>query len=241
MFDKLFLTLGKKIAAYLSVPVSHYETFGVLPSIENLKRVIRPGDILLVKGNTRLSSTIQYLTQSTWSHACLYIGDHLGDNHTVIEADLLNGVTAVPLEKYKLFNTRICHPVKLSLDETNQVIDFMVKQLGHQYDLKNVTDLVRYLFPLPLPAHHRRRYMAYGSGDPTKGICSTLIAEAFQAVKYPILPRGDTQDSEPETIYLEKQHYSHFVPKDFDVSPYFAIIKPTLETNFDPHLLHWKK
>ncbi len=27
-----------------------------------------------------------------------------------------------------------------------------------------------------------------------------------------------------------------FVPRDFDVSPYFQIIKPTLEQGFDPHL-----
>ena len=29
----------------------------------------------------------------------------------------------------------------------------------------------------------------YGSGQPTRTICSTLIAEAFDRVLYPILPR----------------------------------------------------
>src|SRR5208282_354723 len=33
------------------------------------------------------------------------------------------------------------------------------------------------------------RMLALGSGDPTHTICSTLIAEAFQHVRYPVLPR----------------------------------------------------
>ena len=240
MFDSLRIWLGKKIATYLSQPLKYYETFGILPSIENLRNTLRPGDILLVEGDTRLSFSIQYLTQSTWSHACMYIGSRLGE-HTLIEANILDGVTTVPLKKYELYNTRICRPVKLSSEEINQVIEFMIKQIGHQYDLKNVIDLLRYLLPIPLPTKHRRRFIAYGSGDPTKGICSTLIAESFQNINYPILPRGQIEESEPEMIYLKKQHYSHFVPRDFDVSPYFKIIKPTLESNFDPHGLKWKK
>lgn len=240
MFGKPLNWLGKKIATYLSQPLPYYETFGISPSIKNLELTIKPADILLIEGNTRVSAAISYLTQSTWSHACLYIGDKLGNNR-LIEADLLHGVTAVPLEKYRHYNTRICRPVKLSPDEINQVIEFMIKQIGHQYDLKNIFDLMRYLFPIPLPTQHRRRFIAFGSGDPTKGICSSLIAESFQTIKYPILPRPEIKESEQEEVYLKKQHYSHFVPRDFDVSPYFKIIKPTLETNFDPHTFQWKR
>ena len=39
-----------------------------------LRRVPEPGDILLTEGNQLLSSAIKYLTQSTWSHAALYVG-----------------------------------------------------------------------------------------------------------------------------------------------------------------------
>jgi hypothetical protein len=240
MFESLLTFLGKKIATYLSKPLRDYETFGILPSLENLQHTIKPGDILLVEGDSRLSSAIQYLTQSTWSHACFYIGDRLG-HHTLIETNLLQGVVTVPLEKYKLYNTRICRPVKLSPDEINTVIEFMIQQIGDQYDLKNIIDLMRYLVPIPLPIKNRRRFIAYGSGDPTKSICSSLIAEAFQTIKYPILPRGEVNESKPEIIYLKQQHYSHFVPRDFDVSPYFEIVKPTLAKNFDPHHLKWEE
>jgi hypothetical protein len=30
-----------------------------------------------------------------------------------------------------------------------------------------------------------------------------------------------------------------FVPRDFDVSPYFSIVKPSLAAGFDPRSLAW--
>ena len=72
--------------------------------------------------------------------------------------------------------------------------------------------------------------LALGSGDPTRAICSTLIAQCFQCINYPILPRtipGCAAD------ILQTRHHSLFVPRDFDVSPYFEIVKPTLVTGFD--------
>ena len=35
---------------------------------------LKPGDVLLVEGNNHISGVIKYLTQSTWSHAALYVG-----------------------------------------------------------------------------------------------------------------------------------------------------------------------
>ena len=49
------------------------------PTIANdmvrLKRYIRKGDVVLVEGNQRISECIKYLTQSSWSHSALYVGD----------------------------------------------------------------------------------------------------------------------------------------------------------------------
>jgi hypothetical protein len=51
---------------------------------------------------------------------------------------------------------------------------------GKQYDARRIIDLARYLSPYPAaPVWFRRRMLAIGSGDPTKAICSTLIAAAF--------------------------------------------------------------
>lgn len=35
------------------------------------------------------------------------------------------------------------------------------------------------------------------------------------------------------------RHHTLFAPRDFDISPYFRIIKPTLEAGFDHHQLAW--
>lgn len=35
------------------------------------------------------------------------------------------------------------------------------------------------------------------------------------------------------------RHHSLFAPRDFDVSPYFQVIKPGIESGFDHHALHW--
>src|SRR5258706_15798687 len=59
-------TIGRGIARYLEKPVPGYEPF--TPSDPSaLRQSLEPGDILLVKGNSRISRLIKYLTQCTWS------------------------------------------------------------------------------------------------------------------------------------------------------------------------------
>jgi hypothetical protein len=48
---------------------------------------------------------------------------------------------------------------------------------------------MRYLLPWPGMQHWRRRTIALGSGDARRIICSSLIAQAFDAVRYPMLPK----------------------------------------------------
>lgn len=218
-----------------------------------LHATLRPCDILLVEGNSRVSLAIKYLTQSTWSHAALYVGDALVGRRAgspagaLIEADLQRGVIAVPLAKYASVNTRICRPVGLDPEDARKVVDFLVDSLGKQYDLRNVFDLMRYLLPQPpVPVRWRRRLLALGSGDPTRAICSTLIAQAFASVRYPILPERShvfERGSEDGQLLIREmqriRHHSLFTPRDFDVSPYFQIIKPTLEHHFDYRGIHW--
>lgn len=249
MFHWLARIIGRRLAAYLTQPVAQYERFSTVPESE-LRKLLRPGDILLVEGNLRLSSAIKYLTQSTWSHACLYIGDVLpksadGAAQELIEADMIQGVVAVPVSKYSALNTRICRPMGITDEDMQRLIEFAIAQIGHQYDVKNLFDLARYLLPVPLPARWRRRALAFGSGDPTRAICSTLIAQAFQLVDYPILARrGVKREPEPtlhENEILLARHYSHFTSRDFDLSPYFAIVKPAIEQHFDYKTLKWEK
>jgi hypothetical protein len=125
----------------------------------------------------------------------------------------------------------------------------MIQRLGHQYDLKNVLDLARYLFPIPLPARLRRRLIAFGSGDPTRAICSTLIAQAFDSVRYPILPvisrkkkdQTETGTSDQARELWRIRHYSLYVPRDFDASPFFEVVKPRINKTFDYRHAPWSE
>ena len=87
--------------------------------------------MVLVEGKTRIAQIIKYITQSSWSHSGIYIGDRVvaaghplrdrflqlhGDDarFLVLEADLSSGVSAAPLSKYTEYNIRICRPYCLA-------------------------------------------------------------------------------------------------------------------------------
>ncbi|MEZ5809868.1 MAG: YiiX/YebB-like N1pC/P60 family cysteine hydrolase [Rhizobiaceae bacterium] len=250
--DTLLDRLGHFLARLLATESSGYEPY--TPSDpEILHRSLAPGDVLLVEGNQKISAAIKYLTQSTWSHAALYVGNALpgtegdADPARLIEVNLGEGCVAVPLSKYKTYNTRICRPHGLTPDDRDKVVEFMIAQIGLKYDMKNIFDMLRYFFPAPpVPVRWRRRMIAFGSGDPTRAICSSLIAQAFQAVRYPILPevtlapgRASAKSRYSRGEILHIRHHSLFTPRDFDLSPYFQIVKPTLEFGFDYKELTW--
>jgi hypothetical protein len=253
-YDTVLDRLGHLIASRIGAPDSGYEPFTPSDPV-TLAHTLRPADVLLVEGNQKVSTAIKYLTQSTWSHSAIYVGNALGapedgsEPKTLIEVNLGEGAVAVPLSKYASYNTRICRPVGLTLEDRARVVDFMVKRLGLKYDMRNVVDLVRYLFPTPpVPVRWRRRMMSLGSGEPTRAICSTLIAQAFQTVRYPILPKIQREPGTHKPMHpysrreiLMIRHHSLFAPRDFDLSPYFEIIKPTIERGFDYRTVKWAK
>lgn len=245
-------SLGKRLSHYLSEP-GHTAGTAEPTRLDLLSQVLQTGDVLLVEGTSRVSSAIKYLTQSTWSHAALYVGTSMtGDDageKQFVEADMVHGVRLVPLSHFEGYHCRVCRPASLSATDRQIVCNFAMARLGLHYDMKNIVDLARYLLPNPpVPMRWRRKMLSLGSGDPTRAICSTLVAEAFESVNYPILPTIETLPAidllgnpHPKSTreLLHIRHHSLYVPRDFDVSPYFQIIKPTIEVGFDHHLLTW--
>jgi hypothetical protein len=243
--------VGKALARYLSTPRPNVQT-GIASDPKKLLAALRPGDVLLVEGSTRISVAIKYLTQSTWSHSTLYVGPQLGGTDEngqpclFVEADIVKGVCKRSLAHYQSYHTRICRPTRLVPEDRDRVIAEVIGKLGNQYDMKNVFDLARYLFPTPpVPTRWRRKLISLGSGDPTKAICSSLIAEAFQNVGYPVLPSitvapgagAGERKAAREIFHI--RHHSLYAPRDFDVSPFFEIVKPTLAHGFDYHRIEW--
>lgn len=276
-----FPPLLRKITAFfvslLTKPVARYEL--TIPNdLAQLKRNIRKGDVILVEGNERISECIKYLTQSSWSHSCLYVGDEAlkrdprlrddliakyGDeaDHLVVEALVEGGVVLTPLTKYRDFNVRICRPYGLSAADQREVAARALDNVGHKYDLRNIFDLARYFLPVGLvPARLRRQALNFGSGDPTRVICSSMIAECFSRVRFPVVPRHEPfpPGFEPAARasgwmrrlsrktasfpgLLRMVSPTLITPRDFDLSPYFQIIKFNVIENsrFDYRNLLW--
>ncbi|MEQ1814692.1 MAG: YiiX/YebB-like N1pC/P60 family cysteine hydrolase [Candidatus Nitrotoga sp.] len=245
--------MGGRLARFLTRE-RHIHGTAVATPPERLRATLRVGDVLLVEGGSRSSTAIKFLTQSTWSHAALYVGDQIAKttgsstNHCFVEADMVAGVRSVSIEEFVGQHTRICRPAGLNEKECHQVAAYAIARIGQQYDLRNVFDLLRYLLPTPpIPTRFRRRLLTLGSGDPTRAICSTLITQAFQSLHYPILPIVEQRSADSpdcpgciEEIY-RLRHHSLFTPRDFDVSPYFSIVKPLLDSSFDFKSLHWEE
>ncbi len=59
-------------------------------------------------------------------------------------------------------------------------------------------------------------------------------------MRCPILPKITLPRSRQamEQI-LEIRHSSLYCPRDFDISPYFNVVKPTIARGFDYKALHW--
>ncbi len=260
-------------ARVLTKPRGNYTL--LLPNdFESLLGALRIGDVILVDGDQRVSEVIKYLTQSTWSHSVLYVGDeilrrfpgqretllatHGRDAHHMIVEALMEGVIASPLSKYASFNLRICRPASLRREDLQRVLDEVLAQLGLKYDMKHIYDLARYFFPVSMiPRRLRRHALQFGSGLPTQVICSSLIGRAFQNVGFPILPtttpsaapraprrlldRVLRRRPPPYPALFRRQLPSIITPRDFDLSPYFEIVKfnPVEAANFDYRRIRW--
>jgi hypothetical protein len=271
--SRLRARLSDVATRVLTKPRGNYSH--ILPNdVDRLRRGLRPGDVVLVDGDQRVSEVIKYLTQSSWSHSVLYVGDELlrrdaaqrdellarhgsDAQHMVIEA-LLEGVIASPISKYASFNLRVCRPTGIQREDLARVFNEVLAQLGNRYDLKNLLDLARYFFPVSLiPRRLRRRALQLGSGLTTQVICSSLIGRAFQNVGFPILPLTTPVDAlpvrprlsdrllrripPPYPAVFRRQLPAVITPRDFDLSPYFEVVKFNLveASGFDYRRIRW--
>jgi len=245
------LTLREKLGLWLTKEPPPTD---VLPyDFSRLKYEIRSGDVLLVEGRSRIAKIIRTITQSPWTHAALYIGriidfedddiknmirQHAGpeikDNTRLIIEDLLDrGTVLTPLSFYHDQHMRICRPIGITPADLHLVVNYAIKALGQPYNVRHLLDLTRFMLPWTiLPRRWGSSLFRTSTGEPESGICSSLIAEAFTSVHFPILPFVTHHASQDMEVFQRNPYL--FTPKDFDYSPYFDIIKYPLFNPEEP-------
>ncbi len=222
-----------------------------LTDFDQLKLEIRSGDIILVEGRTRVSEIIRTITQSRWTHSAIYIGSlvqhqgrpgyellkqHWKGDHNeplLLEGILGKGTIINSLFSYQTNSIRVCRPTTITPADIEQVIDYVVSALGTEYDMRQLFDLARFMMPWPIvPRRWRSTLFNYKPGENTKTVCSSLIAEGFQKVHYPILPLIKLDTDGKTTI--KKRNPRLYTPADYDYSPYFSILKfPSMPSSVD--------
>jgi hypothetical protein len=240
----------------LTKPLGQYERRG-WNDMEALQRHVHKGDVVLVEGEQRISAIIRYLTQSSWSHAAIYVGDELllrgeelraetlacfGEDgqHMVVEA-LLDGVVASPLSKYQHLNVRVCRPHNLKPTDMKTVLDQAVRSLGWRYDLRNIVDLMRYLLPFGVhPARFRLKSGSLGSGAAGEVICTSHLGQIFQSVGFPVAPQIEFPDGEAFPPTRPRGLWGLLRPRDhIYYSGLYRRRHPTLLTPRDFDLSPW--
>lgn len=209
---------------------------------ERLRYEIRPCDVLLMEGRSRVSDVVKAVTSSPWSHAALYIGriydvenaalrecikqhfDGEEDAQLLVESVLGKGTIITRLNHYKDDHIRICRPKGISHADAQRVMAYAIEHLGVDYDVRQIIDLLRLLLPWRvMPRQWRSSLFELKPGLATKQICSTLLAEAFASIQFPVMPMF--HKDKYSGIHLVPRNPRLFTPKDFDYSPYFEIIK----------------
>jgi hypothetical protein len=231
-----------------------------LSDFQRIRHEIKPCDVILVEGRSRVSEVIKLITQSNWSHAFLYIGrlhdiedpqlrERLGkfyhgntDRQLIIESELGMGTVVRVLTAYEGEHLRICRPRGLGYQDSQKVLAYAIGRLGTSYDVRQIFDLARFLFPWTImPRRWRSSLFSVHPGKSTQTVCSTMIAEAFGRIQFPILPL--VKHGEGNNVHLFMRNPKLCTPSDFDYSPYFDIIKyPFLDFHHssDQRLLPWR-
>jgi hypothetical protein len=187
--------------------------------------------------------------------------EHFGDEaeHVLVEATM-EGVVASPLSKYAEHNVRLCRPQRLLPKHLERILDGAIDAIGWRYDLRNVIDLALHLGGAALlPPRYRKRVLRFGSGAARSVICTSLLGHLFADVGFPVLPQvsypdapgGEERSSrrallsvwsrrEDERSGYAGRHPTLLMPRDFDLSPFFQVVKVGVPDVLDYEQIAWE-
>ena len=209
-------------------------------NIDQISTLLKPGDVILIEGYNLTSQAIKYITESSWSHASLFIGClnnidpvlretikahcHNNNEPLLIENVFEKIVKVVPLKKYARYHMRICRPIDISKNQIQQIISYAISAIGYEYNIRQLLHLLKLSISwIILPNRLFARSFKKQNGYYTRKTCPSLLASAFDVARFPILPL--ITHNKNGQAQLSPINPKFFAPKYFDISPYFTIIK----------------
>lgn len=231
-----------------------------LSDFDQLRQELRPCDVLLVDGESRVDECFKTLSTSRWSRVLLYLGRLHDindpslraivteyqpcetDTQLVLEARLDRGLILQPLTSLELGHVRIGRPRGLSQHDSQEVIRYAISRLGLS-PAPSWLDIARLLAPWGwLPRRWRLALFSRLAGQLLRTLAGSTVGSAFGFIQYPILPL--VKRTEDGATRLYRRHPRIFFAADFDHSPYFDIIKYPFVDQNEHHrgmrLLPWK-
>ena len=196
----MFKWLNKKFTKYWMKESRNPRPY--ISQFEDIIHNIRPGDIILVEGNSRAAQMVKKITMS-WSHVSLYIGrlhdiedpelrekiiKHFDPNpneQLIVESVFGKGNYIDNLQTFKNKHIRLCRPYQISHEDIQKVIKYALEQLDAPYNVRHFFDLGRYLLSAKLIPRRWNSTLFTKDTKNTQEICSGMIAKAFMSVHYP--------------------------------------------------------
>ena len=234
--------LERRTIAWLVIEKKKGEVLSPI-NFEHLLGEVRMGDVLLVEGRTRVAHAVRGITNSIWTHsalvigtldkirdpalrsvACSYLRDDEREAPLIVESELGCGTTVSSILRYRDHHLRLCRPQGLSYTDARRVSTYALLHLGAGYNVRQILDLARFLVPwwAVLPRRWHSSLFEHNSQDPTRLICSTMIANAFNRIRFPVVPLVVQNEGR---FSMLQRNPRLITPRDFDHSPYFSIIK----------------
>ena len=234
--------LERRAITWLSVEKKKGEVLSPI-NFEHLLDEVRMGDVLLVEGRTRVAHAVRGITNSVWTHSALVIGtlgkirdpalrsvarSYLREDELeaplIVESELGCGTIVSSILRYRDYHLRLCRPQGLSYTDARRVSTYALLHLGAGYNVRQILDLARFLVPwwAVVPRRWHSSLFEHNYQDPTRLICSTMIANAFNRVRFPVVPLVVQDEGQ---FRMLQRNPRLITPRDFDHSPYFSIIK----------------
>ena len=220
LFERARGRLVRALTLYLGKPLKHCI---MDPSADPrfLGAALHRGDVLLTDGMTRAAALVKCVTRSRWSHVSVYVGplDDGPDPLCVVEADVAAGVRSIRLSEINARQLVVLRPMRLSDADRCRLVDWVVARIGSHYDFAHALRFIRNAVGLPLGHRFGTRTRTIARSDACFS-CSSLLADAFASIGYPILV-------DQPTLSRTRGADCNLVPSDFERARLFTVVRPS--------------